>query len=346
MVMNPANQRLTPIQTRYKGQKWRCGQCGIDHVGGCEKLKEFYAAEDLRKKDVIDMKLLSDSTLRHAEQVGLRADVLCMSGAGIGHLANALRDDPDIAGCGAVGVVLGGNDFTNSEAASDAEFVYTIDKGVGRLKEELDKYGSKTLVVFSPSPGPNADPLTVHRAQYMCDALESIRGENISTPHVLPPEVARDDGGHPTVEGTKTLLQYVKDEVKPDLVFREDLMVTERLYVGVQSVYCYGCRTCGRVGQFPGKVGICPTCQDGVGQYDGEERWTSFVASLPPPPLPPPALPPLINPNNWRSVDVGGVVDKRPRGDDSGEEEENSTKVHVTEASPQHQNEIDSLDEN
>ena len=187
---------------------------------------------------------------------------------GIGYLVNALRDDPDIAGCGAVGVVLGGNDITNSEAASDAEFVYTIDKGVGRLKEELDKYGSKTLAVFSPPPGPNEDPWTAHRAKYLSDALETIRGENKST-HVLPPEVSRDDGGHPTVEGTKTLLQYVKDEVKPDLIFREELMVTERLYAGVQSVYCYGCRTCGKVGQFPGKVGICPTCQDGVGQCDG-----------------------------------------------------------------------------
>ena len=228
MVMNPATQRLAPIQTRYKGQKWRCGRCGIDHVGGCEKLKEFYAAKDLRKQEVVDMKLLSDSTLRHAEQVGLRADVLCMPGAGIGHLANAPRDDPDIAGCGAVGVVLGGNYVTNSEAASDAEFVYTIDKGVGRLKEELDKYGSKTLAVFSPPPGPNEDPLTARRAKYLCDALEAIRGENLST-HVLPPEVARDDGGNPAVEGTKTLLQFVKDEVKPDLIFREDLMVTEVL---------------------------------------------------------------------------------------------------------------------
>ena len=102
------------------------------------------------------------------------------------------------------------------------------------------------------------------------------------------------------------------------------------------------------VGQFPGKVGICPTCQDGVGQYDGEGRWTTFVASLPPPPLPlpPPALPPSIDPDNWWGTDVGGVVEKRPRADNSGEEEENSTKVHVTEASPQHQNETDSLDEN
>ena len=47
MVMNPANQHLAPIQTRYKGQKWRCLRCGIDHVGRCEKLKEFNRHEDI-----------------------------------------------------------------------------------------------------------------------------------------------------------------------------------------------------------------------------------------------------------------------------------------------------------
>ena len=108
MVMNPANQRLTPIQTRYKGQKWRCGQCGIDHVGGCKKLKEFYAAKDVRDQEKIDMKILSDSTLRQAEQVGFRADVLCMTRAGVWHLANALQDDAKIMGREAVGLSSGG----------------------------------------------------------------------------------------------------------------------------------------------------------------------------------------------------------------------------------------------
>ena len=58
------------------------------------------------------MKILSDSTLRHAEQVGLRADVLCMTGAGIGNLANALRDDPKIIDHGAVGESSEGENCT------------------------------------------------------------------------------------------------------------------------------------------------------------------------------------------------------------------------------------------
>ena len=344
MVMNPANQRLTPIQTRYKGQKWRCGRCGIDHVGGCEKLKEFYAAKEVRDKERIDMKILSDSTLRQAEQVGLRADVLCMTGAGVGHLANALRDDPQIMDREAVGVVLGGNDITNSEEASPAEFVYAVDKGVGRLKVELERYAGKTLAVFSPPPGPNDNPEDVMRAQYLRTSLEAIQSERIST-HVLPPDVERDDTGHPTEEGTKTLLLSIRDEVKKDLVINDAFMVAGKLYGGVQSVFCYGCRTCGKVGQFPGKLGICHTCQEDIGRYDGGERWTKFVASLPPPPpLLPPGPPLLIDPNNWRGVEGGGVVEKRPRADDSGEEGANCTKVHVTEARPQLQDETDSLD--
>ena len=56
-------------------------------------------------------------------------------------------------------------------------------------------------------------------------------------------------------------------------------------------LHCYGCRTCEKEGQFHCRLGICPTCQEDMGRYDGEERLTTFVASLTPPPaLPHPAL--------------------------------------------------------
>ena len=69
-------------------------RCQSEHVGPCESLQAFYAAKEAREKEPIHVKVLSDSTLRRAEQIGLRADILCMSGAGVGHLANA--NDPQI----------------------------------------------------------------------------------------------------------------------------------------------------------------------------------------------------------------------------------------------------------
>ena len=67
-------------------------------------------ARDLRAAQQIKVKVVADSTLRRAEQVGLCADVLCMSGGGIGHLANAIRDDPDMRERGEACVVTALND--------------------------------------------------------------------------------------------------------------------------------------------------------------------------------------------------------------------------------------------
>ena len=86
-----------------------------------EYLKKFYAARDARKAEQIRTKVVSDSTLRLAETVGLRADVLCMSGGGVGHLAKAVRDDPAMPEMGVVAVVTGGNDYVGARYESHNE---------------------------------------------------------------------------------------------------------------------------------------------------------------------------------------------------------------------------------
>lgn len=40
----------------------------------------------------VETHIISDSTLRHAEQAGLKADVTCMSGATKGQLATAVEE--------------------------------------------------------------------------------------------------------------------------------------------------------------------------------------------------------------------------------------------------------------
>ena len=61
---------------------------------------------------MINKKLVCDSTLRLANEVGLRADIVCMSGGGVGHLANILRDDPGLTDKPEGTILTGGNDLT------------------------------------------------------------------------------------------------------------------------------------------------------------------------------------------------------------------------------------------
>ena len=54
--------------------------------------------------------------------------MLCMSGEGVGHLANVMRDDPQMQDKGEIAMVIGQNDVMNSKDTGNFEFVYTIDK--------------------------------------------------------------------------------------------------------------------------------------------------------------------------------------------------------------------------
>ena len=110
MVLNIQTQRKVAVHLRYKGQQCWCRRCDEYHVGACEYLKKFHEAREVREKELINVKIMSDSTLRLAESVGLRADILCMSGGGVGHLANAVRDDPVMKERNEVVVVTSGND--------------------------------------------------------------------------------------------------------------------------------------------------------------------------------------------------------------------------------------------
>ena len=138
-VLDINTQKMVPVHLRYKGQQWWCRRCDAYHIGPCEYLKKFYAARDAQKAEQIRTKVVSDSTLRLAETVGLRADVLCMSGGGgggggVGHLANAVRDDPAMPEMGVVAVITGGNDYIVAKYECSNDFVFTVDKSVEKLK--------------------------------------------------------------------------------------------------------------------------------------------------------------------------------------------------------------------
>ena len=80
---------------KYKNKKWFCHSCKEDHVGACTYLKELYEAKEKRKQQDITYHFVSDSSLRLAEEAGLRADISVMSGATLGQLANAAEDDDE-----------------------------------------------------------------------------------------------------------------------------------------------------------------------------------------------------------------------------------------------------------
>ena len=86
----------------------------------------------------------------------------------------------------------------------------------------------------------------------------------------LPPGVVdQDPSGHPTLEGTHTILnameEYLVEQSGTHFILNEKFCVNPRYYVGVQPIFKYGCKNCDVFGQYPTTGGLCPSCFD---EYD------------------------------------------------------------------------------
>lgn len=82
------NKQVT-FKLRFSGQTWYCRRCNTEHNTTCER---FYARRDERAKTELETLVVSDSTLRLVDQVGLSADVVCVPGGFLGDVATAAAD--------------------------------------------------------------------------------------------------------------------------------------------------------------------------------------------------------------------------------------------------------------
>ena len=84
--------------------------------------------EKLREQSVLPTKtrIISDSTLRHANELAIQAGVTAMPGGGIGQLANAVALDPQAEHVEHVIIVGGANDL---KFYANEEFVHAINEG-------------------------------------------------------------------------------------------------------------------------------------------------------------------------------------------------------------------------
>ena len=329
-VLNPMTQQKVPIQIRYKGQKWFCRRCEEDHIGPCEAAQRFNAAREARAREMINKKIVCDSTLRLADQVGLRADVVCMSGAGVGHLANVLRDDPALKTKPEVTILTSGVDV-NNVYQNEGQYVYIVDQGIGKLKEEMAKTPDKnyTIAFFEDDKfEPALPPDKLCRSLYLAQELKGLQSEGIQVVGIPATQIAKDQTGHPDASGTKKILLELDHHYESSMLLNAEYFTNQRMYAGIQSVFRYGCRTCEVEGKFVRPLSICAACVEKMGKYKGQEKWEDFVRSLPPTP----GLPPVIDPSNWRDAGDGGGgghTDKRRREDEVGPSED-ATKVRVT----------------
>ena len=252
------NGQFVSIPIRYRGQSYFCGVCNASHVGACPAKTAFYAQKDLRAKLTITMQIISDSTLRQADQLGLMADLTCMSGGRVGNVANILHDDPAIHEKTDVVVVAGFNDI-NNDKEDLATFNLKADCAISKLVHTAFEKQPKIRLV-TPILAPNFTTALQELKLAAYKDLIQTTSEQRENVFVITPDPATIEfhGIHPTPKGTANLLQQINEDMDQALIHNTNFIVAKSIYQGCTSILNYGCVMCSET--FDIRGGLCPKC--------------------------------------------------------------------------------------
>ena len=252
---------------KYKGKQWHCTSCNDMHVGPCPYLKNFYEALDKKRSfKSLDSAIIADSTLRHAEHVGIKADVMAMPGATVGQLANACSDFK--GKYKNVFVVGGANDVRVGDVTSEFVIAKRIDRSLKRLVEVASKHNSTQINLFNASPPPkDLSPLEKFSKMYFRDRLKKVfkNLNNVTVLKGVPYSEEWGEDNHPTINCTRDILHGLGTADK-ELLMDEEYITSERPYRGLEKCWLSGCSGCDMRGSF--LDGFCPNCVEQINNHD------------------------------------------------------------------------------
>ena len=282
-IEDPEKNTTHYIRISYSGKLFNCGRCGNQHGKTCPQLTSFNEARDERKRmereKEVKTKIVSDSTLRHADQLGLRADVMAMSGGGLGQIVQAAMDDPDTRDKSHIVLVGGANDIKNRGFINDAEFAENVTATVTKLYDFASNEPGKKITLVNSHPN-NEDNFRNYKEKierktketYLHTKLhdEVKRMSNMDVPiknvNIIDIRYDVDETGHPSKDGTLTILEALNDSLK-ELIWNKDFITSDKIYKGIQSIYRYGCNHCNGFGQAiqhtkHQNYNVCDDCMD------------------------------------------------------------------------------------
>ena len=252
------NGRLYAITLRYRGQAYLCATCNTKHTETCPVKVAFYEQKALRAQTPIKIQIVSDSTLRQADQLGLIADLTCMSGGRAGNIANVLLDNPTIKDKTTVIVMAGLNDILLDDEPIE-EFIRKTETALAKMAGNL--FDTDTaLHVIPPLLPPKFDNTIRHQKHKLYSEILEKKKVDPQVPfNVLPitQEYIEFLGIHPTPEGTNVLLHLIDEHIK--IIRNTEYLTTQNIYQGCTSIVRYGCLMCNET--FGIRNGYCLKCQ-------------------------------------------------------------------------------------
>jgi len=254
---------------KYKGKEWMCSSCNELHKGPCPYLAEFYAQRAAKCELEVKTLVVGDSALRHVENVGLKADVACMSGACAGQLVSALEQHPRTQNFTKVVIAAGANDTKVRTNVETDEIIRLIDKSLSRVTKVVEERDNIEFTILNTIP-PAEEPLSQAEfvaKTYFKKRIESlsIKYDNLKAINIKSyPE--KWDRGHPTVKCTEKIIRVLgaQDE---ELILNTKFTTTTKMYRGVDNLWLSGCTGCGSRGLFV-SGGFCTKC---IGDIERQE---------------------------------------------------------------------------
>ena len=270
---------------KYKNKKWMCSSCKEEHTGACPYRKRLFEARDKRKTIPITHHIVSDSSLRLAEQSGLCADISCMSGATVGQLVNAVSDDDEKKEQKNIIFVGGANDTKVHQTENDRDIVKKIDTSLNRMIEICNKNEDKNFYLMNSMPHiTNPSRRQCFARTYFNERVNKLctMTENIDI--IKPPEDPNGwgDDFHPTRAHTESLILSITKEVNSDIIIDPGVLSTEKFYRGVEGHYLSGCTGCSALGRFF-DGGFCSECvqkMSSAKKLDDDKLFKKIIRNL------------------------------------------------------------------
>ena len=234
----------TNFNIRYHGMHRYCYLCKDRHNQNCPAKAKFEKMQQDRR-DKINMKIYSDSSLRNVNQLALTANVACTSGAGIGQIVNSIKEDDEVQK--KIIIYAGINEIKHTDDLH--QYVYSVEKAAEKLHGLALK---RDITVLMPT-APQETVEEKSKYRYLKEKLVGVPSINV---HEIPTQIPYMDR-HPTEEGTKTIIGSLEEKVGLPLILEKGEVFTDRRYAFVQSCYKVGCRGCEYREYTPA---LCDTC--------------------------------------------------------------------------------------
>ena len=255
------------IRVTYREQPYLCRRCGTEHTTNCPKWEEEKKREALIKNlKEQDTKTLfaGDSNLKLVNADSILADVVCSSGAKVGHIANILNNEK-LEVYNNIVILAGINNIPSAQTSFEENVVFEQTKEeMDLLSETLEphvKLGKTVVIVTIPdAPHCRQSQKSVqlrNRINKQFDVMTK-KLNNKCTRNTTPIQILAWDH---TSEEDYTSLKGVSEKMTADLIGQIDSILKNKLratylvgtkptspaYKKVMPVYPLGCKRCTRL---------------------------------------------------------------------------------------------------